>query len=432
MIMSLTTCSPGRLRDVARRVSGRWRGWRTPASTPQESSMRAIRPALAIAAGALTLAAAPMLASPASALAAPNVVGAIANIQGNEPLNQTVLMPRSTSFNSTQTDERGTIHHQAVGIYGITFEGLVPKDPNGGFLDPGGVVHVRAKGAGGVCHAPSGESGMIGTKSDGKLSLLVECWDGAGRAADRPFTLSYTRGGTQKGSLITARMPNGAGLPLNQRVVLKVGETSINASTPSTTNSGVSVTRTAVGEYTFLMFAGTGPSTIQLTPTLAGFKPGAVCGITGTSVASALKSVKISCRGPLNAGPVDVGLHLSYAHGINLLGLTTLSSAYLSMPKTTAASTNIQPADMLNTINGLNGGGGVLRNAPGRYEVGLPNQQKHFGAETFTVTAEDSTADCQITSSLPQFGFQQLRVACSNSSLNATDTAFQLHYAGKQ
>jgi hypothetical protein len=405
--MSLTTCSPRRLRD-----------------------MSAIRLALAIAAGALTLAVAPMLASPASALAAPNVVGAFANVQGSEPLNQTVSMPLSTSFSSaTGSGERGTIRHAGTGIYHVTFDGLVPKDPNGGFLDPGGVVHVRTR-TGKVCHAPQGQAGIVGTKSDGKLSLLVECWDGAGRFADSKFTINYTRGGAQQGSLITARMPRGDSLPLNQKVGVP-GETSVNASTPSS-SSGVTVTRTGVGAYTFTMFAGTGHSTIQVTPTLSGFKPGAVCGVVGTSVLNGIKSVKVQCRGPLTTGPVDVGVNLSYARGINLLGLKTLSSAYLSMPKTSKASTTIQPDGMFNSIFGLSAGATVLRSSPGRYEVRLPNQELHIGAgaDTFGVTAEGSTADCQISSSTPQLGFQRLGVVCLNSSGLAIDTAFQLHYAG--
>jgi hypothetical protein len=137
----------------------------TAARGPREGrSSGIIRPALAIAAGALTLAVAPMLASPASALAAPNVVGAFANVHGAEPLNQTVSMPLSTSFNSaTGSGERGTIRHGGAGIYHVTFNGLVPKDPNGGFLDPGGVVHVRTR-TGKVCHAPQGQAGIVGTK----------------------------------------------------------------------------------------------------------------------------------------------------------------------------------------------------------------------------------------------------------------------------
>jgi hypothetical protein len=169
-----------------------------------------------------------------------------------------------------------------------------------------------------------------------------------------------------------------------------------------------------------------------VTPTLSGRKPGAVCGVVGTSVANGIKSVKVQCRGPLTTGPVDVGLNLSYARGINLLGLTRLSSAYLSMPKTTAPSTVIQPADMLNTIFGLSAGATVLRSSPGRYEVRLPNQELHIGAgaDTFGVTAEGSTADCQVSSSTPQLGFQRLGLVCFNSSGLAVDTAFQLHYAG--
>src|SRR4051794_5061078 len=227
-------------------------------------------------------------------------------------------------------------------------------------------------------------------------------------------------------------MPDGAFLPLNQKVQLK-GETSINASTPSTTNSGVTVTRSGVGAYTFEMFAGTGPSTIQISPTFSGFKPGAVCSLVNTSVLNGTKLVNVQCRGPLgNTGPVDVGLNLSYARGINTLGLTALSSAYLTMPKTTAASTDIPAGDMLNTIDGLTGGALVLRSSPGRYEGRLPNQQRHRTPETFSVTAEGSTAQCEIASSTAQLAFQQLRVACSSSIGQATDTAFQLHYAGKQ
>jgi hypothetical protein len=424
--MSLSPCSPRRPRDGTRHrggVPGGSPGCRTPAP------MRAVRAALAIAAGTVALAVASMLGSPASALATPNVVGAIANVQGNEPLNQTVPMLESRHFNSTTIGERGTIFHHAVGVYTVTFNGLVPEGASGGFVDPGGVAHVRTRGGGGVCHAPGVAAG---TTADRKLHLIVRCWDAAGRPLNQAFTLSYTRGGTQQGSLVTARMPNGAFLPLNQKVQLK-GETSINASTPSTTNSGVSVTRTGVGAYTFQMFAGTGPSTIQISPSLSGFKPGAVCAITGTSVASGIKSVKVQCYGPLgNTGPVDVGLNLSYARGINTLGLTALSSAYLTMPKTTAASTQIPAGDMLNTIDGLTSGAVVLRSSPGRYEVRLPNQQRHRIAETFSVTAEGSTAQCEITSSTAQLAFQQLGVACSNSGRHATDTGFQLHYAGKQ
>jgi hypothetical protein len=308
----------------------------------------------------------------------------------------------------------------------------VPKDPNGGFLDPGGVVHVRTKGGGGVCHAPQGQQGIVGTKADGKLNLLVECWDGAGRFADRAFNVNYTRGGTQKGSLITALMPNGAGLPLNQKVALK-GETSINAGTPSTTNSGISVTRTGVGAYTFQMFAGTGPSSIQVTPTISGvFKPGAVCGITGTSVASGIKSTKVQCRGPLNAGPVDVRSQPQlcprhqYARPDGAQQRVPIDAQHDRGLDADPAGRHAQHNRRAHRRRRR------AAQLPGPLRGAAAQPAKHVGVEPFSATAEGSTADCQITSSAPQFGFQQLRVACSNSIVQPTDTAFQLHYAGKQ
>jgi hypothetical protein len=321
------------------------------------------------------------------------------------------------------------VSHSGTGFYNVVFDKLTPMDGTNQLVDPGGVVQVRASGLQeGTCHA----TGLNGFTGDGQLGLGVECFDLAGKRADRSFTIGYTRGGTSQGTLITARLKS-----IPPRDGSKVGvpsETSIDGAAPI--KDIVAVRRTNFGQYTFSLYdpSPTAPEAVVVTPSST-TQPGIVCAVAGTSHSGTITEVKVKCRGPLDTGGVDTPLHLTFARGINTLGEKYLSTAYASVPLIASASTTTLGAgSALNVIYGVAGNTTVSRLAQGYYEVRLDHQNWRVGAEYAAVTADDSTASCRVTGTYrpPGKDYESLYVRCIDDTQTNADTAFRLSYAARQ
>jgi hypothetical protein len=296
-------------------------------------------------------------------------------------------------------------------------------------VDPGGVVQVRATGLQeGTCHT----TGVNGITGNGQLGLGVQCFDLAGKRADRSFTIGYTRGGAAQGTLITARLKSTP--PLDGSKVGVPSETSIDGAAPI--KDIVAVRRTNFGQYTFSLYdpSPTAPDTVVVTPAST-TKQGIVCGVAGTSHSGTITEVKVKCRGPLDMGGVDTPLHLTFARGINTLGDAHLSTAYASVPLITSPSTMTLGADSaLNLMYGVAGGTTVSRLSQGYYEVRLDHQDWRVGGEYAEVTADDSTDSCRVTGTYtpPGKDYESVYVRCIDATQTNADTAFRLSYAARQ
>jgi hypothetical protein len=112
-----------------------------------------------------------------------------------------------------------TIQRRDVGEYDVHFPGLATEQPFSD-LDQEGVVHARVTGSiGGVCQA----SATVQDDRRGAVLAFINCFDNFGKPANRPFTVGYTRGGSDLGSLVSVRMdsvPNEGTTPLDQEVTL--------------------------------------------------------------------------------------------------------------------------------------------------------------------------------------------------------------------
>jgi hypothetical protein len=372
-------------------------------------------------------------AGPGAALAATTPVTAFATIGGSEPLYDHVRLDDNTSWNSATNGyamRRGYVDHNATGFYNVVFEKLTPMDGTNQLVDPGGVVQVRTSGLQeGTCHA----TGVNGYTADGTLGLGVECFDLAGKRADRRFTIGYTRGGTAKGTLITARLKSTP--PLDGSKAGVPSETSIDGAAPI--KDIVAVRRTNFGQYTFSLYdpSAAAPDGVVVTPTSI-TKPGIVCGVNGTSHSGTITEVKVKCRGPLDTGGVDTPLHLTFARGTNPLGEQYLSSANASVPLLTSSpsTTTLGAGSAQNLIYGVAGGTTVSRLSQGYYEVRLDHQNWRVGGEYAAVTADATTDTCRVTGTYRPAGkdYESLYVRCVDASQTNADTAFRLSYAAQQ
>ena len=365
---------------------------------------------------------------------------AFVNASGNETLGKE--FPVSGTGSQVASNAR-TIVHKDVGEYDVFLAVPVLR---GQVLvgDQGGVAHVRATGSlGGVCQTSSNINPTAGA---GRLQIPVHCSDNFGRPANRPFTLSYTRGGSETGSLATVREAVNFG-PIDPAGDFPVQDTSIDGvlQDPADPKTRSVVLRTGPGAATVetAVLPGTAPATIQVSPLISSGRSqvearGAVCGVVGVANGQSalagrglVTKIKVECRGPAGTGPINVPIALSYARGINPLGTTRLNTAYVNVPRTTAASTVLPAGNVFNTVLGTPGGATLKRIAAGRYEVALANQQRHGIGDTFSVTAEGSTADCQVTRNVTDLAkkVQRLGIACSGApGLQGVDTAFRLQY----
>jgi hypothetical protein len=394
---------------------------------------------LAVAAPALCALA---LSPPANAqVTAGAPVFAFANATGNEPPRQEVALPtvHSQGFSSPVT----IVRRDEVGMFEVHIPGVATEQP---FSDPDqeGVVHVKATGAlGGSCHTfPEPHDDRRGG-----LLVVVDCFDNFGLTrVNRPFSVSYTRGGSDAGSLVSTQAIR-LKVPGSQDFFASSGELTIDGALQDfrDPDTRVGMRRKGVGAYQFetVALSGAGPSSVQVSPMLEAFPKagqlGAVCGVlkiatvdSGTTPVQKLTRTDVQCRGPAGFGPVDVPVAFSFAKGINPLGSSRLTTAYVNVPKTTAPSTALPAGRFVNRALGSPAGGvTLLRTSPGRYEVLLEGQQVHLPGEALAATARGSTADCQITRSIQDASAkaQRIGVACSSApALQPVDTAFDLQY----
>jgi hypothetical protein len=245
-------------------------------------------------------------------------------------------------------------------------------------------------------------------------------------------------------------VPNPPGVGLN--VVPDLQETTIQGVHQDPAAPGAVPTliaHTGTGTYTFetMPLPGSGPTTTQVTALLppsgaTAAQRAAVCAVKGIDTIDSarpgvglVKRIAVRCRGPVGAGPVDLPLALSFARGVSTLGSATLNTGLVHAPKTTAASTTLTPDRALNRVFGASGGPvTMLRSSTGHYEVRLPGQQTR-DRETYAVTAQGTTADCQVTRSFQDvaLGAQRLFVSCSSApALGPIDTAFDLSYGAQR
>jgi hypothetical protein len=366
------------------------------------------------------------------------VTAAFASVHGDEVENgSSVILPAGKAF--ATNFKPVLLRHFKTGSYGVQIAQL--GDPTTFGNEPRGVVHVRAVGADAFCMSDD-LSNLNDFDNTTLLFIGVDCFDAKGAPADRPFTASYTRGGTQTGALVTARVDRNPKPDAAGAIKPSFQESSVGGQ--------VTVKRTAPGDYAFTLpvLTGTGPGTLAVSPMagLNGTASAATCAITSTALINnaTAKQVNVACR-HVGDGPdpsvgeaADPGIAITYAKRTNLLGVTALSSAYFGMPKTTADRTVLAADKARNQIFGQTDGAvTVLRKKAGSYQIDLQNQQGGFKPETTIVTAQGAAnvacrANPSITIPGNESDEQTLLVKCKDFAGQLTDTAFQLQYSAHQ
>jgi hypothetical protein len=372
-------------------------------------------------------------ATAGAAVAGPVVTATYVNVQGNEaPTGQSITLPPGKAFASNF--EQPQLRHFGPGSYGIQVNKLGNPSEGG---EASGLVHARVVGATGTCMSDD-LANLNGPNGDTVLFIGVECFDDQGHPADRPFTASYTRGGTQSGKLVTARLDPDTQFPTGV-VTPRFQESSVGGT--------VTVTETGPAAYKFNLPALTGsqPGTLAVSPMggLHGEASRATCSITGTSMVSGgtIKQVKVSCRQPADGAgsagePADTGVAVTYAKGINLLGLRPgLSTAYLSMPKTTAPLTMLTHDQAVNQIFGQTDGTTVVRRTRiGTYQVNLQHQEGGGPPDTAIVTGVGANAACHphAAVTIPGNDERTMLVTCRTIAGQPVDSAFNLQYTAHE
>jgi hypothetical protein len=397
---------------------------------PIPSSLRR-RTVLAVALAAPLAAAAPTGAA-IQPTAGSSPSAAYVTVKGNEAaIGDTVTLPAAKAFASNL--EHPVLHHASTGSYGIR----IPKlgDTSAGGV-AAGVVHARAVGAHGSCSSDDLED-VNGAGNTKALLIGVECVDDLGNEADLPFTVEYTRGGTQSGELVTARVGPEVAPEPGVAILLPDAESSVGG-------PQVEVIHSVPGDYRFELptLPGAGAKSLTVSP-MAGFhgraRGGATCSIEDTALIAGGEAIRVHvvCRTPGDApGPdgesADPGVAITYAKDVNPLGISsTLSTAYLTMPKTTAPVTVLDASHAHDEIFGQTSGKvTVLRQNTGTYRVDLPKQQNGHRPETAIVTAQGGNAACSADASVTIAGTdaQSMRVTCRTIAGQPVDTAFRLDY----
>jgi hypothetical protein len=370
---------------------------------------------------------------------APPFAAGYATLKGDEdPFGFAFDLPPqqaySSSFGPVQLSRPNPGGTASPGLYFLDFQNL--SDPQtGGILD--GVVHVRAMGPDGACMANQLANVNDGS-ANGGVSIIVDCYDRNGALADRPFTVSYTRGGAQSGALITVQVdPRRA--PVGGPAVQPTGQT-------STVGGNVTVRQPAPGRYVFTLPALSGLSTLAVSPNggQTSVALPASCTITSTALINnrLVKQVMVSCQsvgGPTPGRFRDTGVAITYARDVNVLGVgpNRISDAYLRIPRTTAPFTVVPPSQVHNQIFGAVGAPiTVVRDGTGFYQLDLGDQQGGFAPESTLITANGGNAICRANASVTIPGNEQraqtMIVKCSDAFGNPVDTGFELQYTTHQ
>lgn len=258
----------------------------------------------------------------------------------------------------------------------------------------------------------------------------MSCFDAAGNRADTAFVVMYARGGTQEGTLVTARFASQT-VPGSTQLVLN-GYTSSLGGAPSGVRDGI-------GRYTVWLQRDTAGS-----PNHEGVQVSSAfgsCAVTkATSVDGLSLKLTVSCVGFTGHGPVDTPFDVSYTRGVNILGMLNLASdAHATVPMLTANTQVVVPMVQRDRIYGSTAGiVSAGRLGQGTYLVRLGQQAEGTGDGATVVTAYGSDARCRETGSWvahdgPASSYDRVvAVSCVDPGGNAVDTAFYLQHTTRQ
>jgi hypothetical protein len=383
--------------------------------------------------GAATLA----QAAPAAAAPAPStVVAGYANVPSFVPLNQGFVPVNPGDVHTTSGQGVGVLHIQ-TGFYQVKFFGLGISGQQFNTPLPG-VVHA---------HTIFGDSCQPVTEplADGLRAMLVnvKCFDHFAKPADSNFTVNYTRGGTDQGTLDTVRV--------SQADVLKVvtqGGVVPAAQQSSIPNAAIVVTRNpteGTGIYRFALprKPGSRPHALEISPT--GQSADTICTITEAKpdATGDNELVRVVCRAGDPTKAVETALSVSYGEDTGTLGLASESYAYLTPPSfstTTDCSVPgpIQPVPSTlqrNVVGGFAAGVTFQRLCVGHYVIRMDNQQLQLTKSgNGSVLAFNADRRCPIVDDFTPAGatFRQVRIVCQDQFGQLKDGLFQFNYTARQ
>jgi hypothetical protein len=366
---------------------------------------------LALAAvAALGLAGSLAAAGPAAA-AQPANQAAFATVTGTEVSNfqNIYTLPEGSYF--SPTGRQILYLHNATGIYTFDFPG---------FTDPKVVYQVQAL-EDGTCQSEDGGQGIFGGDYTG---TYVDCFDENGARADLPFTISVSGGGAAAGGLVSA----------TTTTANAAASWSQPASQHSSVGGAVTMSRKSAGTYTFLLpyLPGAQPDPVQVS---AIGKQLRYCAITGKTPinGNAQLQVDVSCSNGL--WQADTPVSITYTKGVNLLGSSLLSTAYLSKAYPFSGTTVLGAANAYNHIYGGNGYSTTLiRVSTGQYLVRMQNQDWAPWGDTFHVTSKTVGAHCVISSDSWPYpaSYQQVGITCLDWLGAPKDAGLEFSYAAHQ
>jgi hypothetical protein len=275
------------------------------------------------------------------------------------------------------------------------------------------------------------------------MVVNVKCFNRFAQPADSNFTVSYTRGGTNQGTLDTVRV--------SQADVLKVvtqGGVVPAAQESSIPNAAIVVTRNpteGTGVYRFALprLPGTRPHALEISPT--GASADTVCTITDAKpdATGANELVRVVCRAGDPTNAVETSLSLTYGEDTGTLGLAAESFAYLTPPtfSTTPDCSGPGPIQGVpttlgrNVFNGVDGSVTFQRLCAGQYVIRMANQNKQLtNSGNGSVVAFNADRRCWVVDDFTPTGagFRQVRIVCEDQFGQTRDGLFQFNYTARQ
>ncbi|MFC4588300.1 hypothetical protein [Sphaerisporangium corydalis] len=375
---------------------------------------------LAASVGSLVL---PSMTAPASAS---TVVAGYVNVPVTINATGWTTLPSGAGFGTA--GGAISVYRFGTGKYEVLFPGLAPGYSLGESVPGVAIAHA---GDWGNCQ----RSTLAVGDGAGDLTFNVNCYDFGGALTDRPFTASYTRGGTDAGTLGTVRMQLESTAP--------IGTVTTPATQFSSLSGTITSTRTATGNYEIRIPRQAGDRPHALDVGAVGSAQSVNCAVLSTATESAgtVEKIRVICRGVPGVGVLNTPFDLSFAEETNPLGLGRLSHAYLTAPSFVTVPASTPPvtltADVVrNVIYGVPGSVTLQHTGTGKFEVQLQNQDWQVGAATVSVIPVGSAdTRCAVTADFTVLGSgrRTVRFQCSNAYGDAlADPAFQLNYSALQ
>ena len=335
---------------------------------------------------------------PGSALANPPTTATWGWVTARHPTTASYTPAASDQGNSA--GKTNTVNRVGVGRYNVVF-------PDLGLAANGGTAIVTALGS--QPHLCT--SGDIGRNSTtGVETLFVQCYSVSGVAADSQFSIIYTAGGSNSGSVAYLYANKPASADYTPDPNYQFNSTDMN-------NAVNTVHRTGAGSYQVtLPGMPAGESNLQVTTDGDGN-----CRLSNWSNGTTGIVATVNCRSVPPSTLTDDYFDILYTDNVGMTGVSRPNAAYLFANKPTTSL--YTPAAAYRYSSGMSPY--LKRTRVGAYIVQLPGMPKGGAAAVTAVGTGKSR--CQLTS-ISTTTPQKVGVACFTPSGNPVDSKFTFSY----